>query len=310
MKKLMIIITKLTALDVPDIGIENFLKNNKLGNDNEWYKEFINRVQNSELINHITPIPANTNNQGKICEFIKLEGERELVYLVHGCSDYWLVGDNLQQNTENVLNEILKIINLSDKEKNESIKLGFVCHTGQEREDKFRDIVEKVFEKEDVEFWSRVSSFGDEYQYERYKNIFTEDGKLNIRYFKELWQYNSIRYNLTKFHLFLTLKAVHLETVRVLLERKRIQEAKQAYENEFGNDSLMTFIEDKVKKNSEYIRYCTIVVGEKNQVREHVEKLNPESYSQLGKNNLEVKPLEDFIQWFNKFSECVAEELA
>lgn len=304
MTKLMVIVTKINSKKC--IDYEKYIKNtnNYQAKDDEWIDEFMKKIKAPKIIKPILGV-----NGKKICEYIRGEAVGTLCYLLHGCKKDWMVENDLHPNTETILEEISKIINEEKNEKKE-VKIGFVCHSNQ-WESQFKKIVKKVF-KDNLEFCSRVSHLGDT-QFINYTTLFTSQGNLNVQSFNKMWHYYSENENLKAFHHFLILKMIHLETVRVLLTLKKNQKASQEYENEFGNDNLRTFIEEKVKKNSEYIRYIrysTIVDEEKNRVREHVEKLNPESYNHLDKNNLEVKPLEEFIQWFNKFSECVAEELA
>jgi len=312
MRKIMVLVTKINASHV---YVERYFSDtDEEGGKDEWCDIFMKRATEADIKKHIKPIPAGAGKGAEICEYMQLEAAGDLLYLVHGSTNYWLSNTGLSTDAENILIELSNIIiadmekENQEKEANKMVELGFVCHSG-DWEVEFRKLVVKLFENKGLAFFSRVSSEGDEDQYGWYKKVVTEDGTLDVRCFQKLWQHNSVRHNLKAFHQFLTLKTIHLETVRDLMEQKRIQEASQEFEEQFGNGNMKNFIENDIKKNTNCERFHAMFGERRNLVKEKLEALTPGIYAQLNKGNLVAKLLETFIQWFNEFSECVAEEL-
>ena len=103
-----------------------------------------------------------------------------------------------------------------------------------------------------------------------------------------------------------------METIRILLEQERKEEADRTYGDVIGNENWGTFIA-RLTKNNEYTEYCTTHGEDK---ENHVEKKMVEleslssSHREMTRSALKPEPFGIFVAWFNEFSEHVAEELS
>ena len=109
MKKLLVVITKLNAKYIDAKEYLEKLKeeeSNDLKGFDEWCDEFIQYTKDSNFSTDIKPISDTLNGVPKTCEYVRRTEGDLVCYLLHGCTKYWMVENDLYPNTEEILQAI------------------------------------------------------------------------------------------------------------------------------------------------------------------------------------------------------------